>query len=295
MPDKNKAQRYYQLVVSGDVAEVYIFGDIVSYPWEEYGDVSGYTLARELAGLTASEIRIYINSYGGEVSEGLAIYNELRRRGSAVTTICEGFAASAASVVFMAGERRIMRPASLLFVHPAWSRATGNAEELRKAAEDLDTITSASVAAYMSRVKITEEELRALMDAESWITPADALRDGFATAVEEGGGSATTQQSARSIVYNTIVGRGLDELAGRAQPEPSWARELRGAVGGLTSDMRSLLASLAEGVDGAGAKDPEGAGDAEGAKKRGGADDTPQEEHKLIKFLSALTGGKEGK
>ena len=118
------------------VAELYIFGDITSWPWFE-GDVSSYTLARELQELKdVDEIRVYINSYGGEVAEATAIYNQLRDHTAKVVTVCNGFACSAASVIFMAGDERMMNRASRLMIHNAMMGARGNAAQLRKAAED---------------------------------------------------------------------------------------------------------------------------------------------------------------
>ncbi len=136
------AKKYYSLESKNDVADLYIFGDITSWPWLE-SDVSASGIVNELQSLDAKEINVHINSYGGEVAEGLAIYNTLKNSDMKVTTICDGFACSAASVIFMAGDERIINEASLLMIHNAWTYANGNATELRKAAEDLDKITQA--------------------------------------------------------------------------------------------------------------------------------------------------------
>lgn len=176
---KNK---YYSLLVSGREADVYIFGDITSWEWME-SDVSSYTLAREINGLDVDYINVHINSYGGEVAEGLAIYNMLKNHNAKIRTYCDGFACSVASVIFMAGDERIMNNASMLMIHNAWTYAAGNAAELRKAADDLDIITQGAVAAYMSAVNITEEELKVMLDAEKWLLPQEALEMGFATSI----------------------------------------------------------------------------------------------------------------
>lgn len=157
------AKKYYSLESKNDVADLYIFGDITSWPWLE-SDVSASGIVNELQSLDAKEINVHINSYGGEVAEGLAIYNTLKNSDMKVTTICDGFACSAASVIFMAGDERIINEASLLMIHNAWTYANGNATELRKAAEDLDKITQASVNAYVSRAVISEDEIKNLMD-----------------------------------------------------------------------------------------------------------------------------------
>ena len=171
--------KYYALESSGSEADLYIFGDITSFPWKEK-DKDAYGIVKELQELAADYVNVHINSYGGEVAEGLAIYNVLKNSSVKVTTYCDGFACSAASVIFMAGDERIMNSASLLMIHNAWSRASGNADDFRKQAEDLDKITQASINAYMSRVKITEDELKEKMDKETWLTAQEALSDGFA-------------------------------------------------------------------------------------------------------------------
>lgn len=179
--------KFFQLVHDNDStnADLYIFGDICAYPWESQGEQSGVSIVRQLKELDVDEIKVHINSYGGDVAEGLAIYNVLREHKAQIVTICDGFACSAASVVFMAGDRRVMQPASLLMIHNAWTVAMGNAAQLRKTADDIETITQASVEAYKKVATISEEEIKALMDAETWILPKDAVEYGFATEIDD--------------------------------------------------------------------------------------------------------------
>lgn len=214
-------RKFYQLAVNQETreADVTIFGDITSWEWLE-SDVSSYTLSKELGGLDVDVINVHINSYGGEVAEGLAIYNVLKQHKAKVKTYCDGFACSAASVVFMAGDERIMSAASLLMIHNAWTYTQGNASELRKAADDLDTITGASVAAYMACVNIDKDRVVELMDAESWIAPPDALEMGFATSVV-GDGAKSPSQSARKIVFDRLTSQvSPAPKAPPAQPKP---------------------------------------------------------------------------
>ena len=220
---------YYCLETSPEAADLYIFGDITTYPWDEK-DKDAYGIVKELQALETDKVNVHINSYGGNVSEGLAIYNVLKNSKAKVTTYCDGFACSAASVIFMAGEERIMNSASLLMIHNAWSWASGNAEEFRKQADDLDKITQASVNAYMSRVWITEEELKEKMNAETWLTAQEALADGFATKIleeEETGINqsafrvirekllATTIEAREGAALETAIELDADELAGK--------------------------------------------------------------------------------
>lgn len=175
--------KYYNLLKGETSADLYIYGDITSMPWLE-SDVDSYSIVNELNELEADNINVYLNSYGGEVAEGLAIYNALKRHPAKVTTICDGFACSIASVIFMAGDERVMSNASLLMIHNPWTCTAGNAEELRKEADDLEKIAEASYAAYLDHINISRDELKALLDAETWLTPAEAIDMGFATMVK---------------------------------------------------------------------------------------------------------------
>lgn len=198
--------KYYMLTTSGNTAEIYIFGDITSWEWVD-SDVSSYTLSRELRELDVDEIIVHINSYGGEIAEGLAIYNMLKNHRAKVRTVVDGFACSIASVIFMAGDERVMNSASLLMVHNAWTLAAGNAAELRKQADDLDKVMEAVYAAYLEKINIGADELKRLLDGETWITPTEALDMGFATSVvstQQQAGKAAA--SARKTAYQRITG-----------------------------------------------------------------------------------------
>lgn len=197
-------KKYYNLETEGTKAALYIYGDITSWPWLE-SDVSSYNLSKQLEQLgDVDEIDVYINSYGGEVAEGLAIYSALKRHKAKVTTWCDGFACSIASVIFMAGDTRIMSNASLLMIHNAWTRVSGNANELRKQADDLDTITQASINAYMEKVNISEEELKELLDEEKWLLPQEALEKGFATMISGVDTSSKPSQSAMMYIMEKV-------------------------------------------------------------------------------------------
>lgn len=207
-------KKYYALETEGSTASITIYGDITSWPWLE-SDVSAYLLSKQINGIEADVIEVYIDSYGGEVSEGLAIYNALKRHPAKVKTYCDGFACSAASVVFMAGDERIMGDASLLMIHNAWTFASGNAAELRKVADDLDTISEASANAYKAAVNIEEGKLAELMENETWILPADAVEMGFATGIETYRQSDVPAANARLIVFEKMQKEDFLELDAR--------------------------------------------------------------------------------
>ena len=199
-------KKYYSLVKENNEANINIYGDITSWEWHE-SDVSNYTLSKEIEALDVDTINVYINSYGGEVAEGLAIYNNLKRHKAKIKTYCDGFACSAASVIFMAGDERVMSTASLLMIHNAWTYTSGNANDLRKQADDLDTITQASINVYLQDVNISEEELRQLLDNETWLTPQEAFEKGFATTITNEKKNESVSQDIRNYLMSMILER----------------------------------------------------------------------------------------
>ena len=223
--------KYYALATSGRTADINIFGDITSWEYAD-SDVSSYTLSKEIQGLDVDVINVHINSYGGEVAEGLAIYNMLKNHKAKVNTICEGFACSIASVIFMAGDERIMNNASLLMIHNAWTCAAGNANELRKQADDLDIISQAAIEAYKECVNISDDELKALLDAESWLSPQSAVEKGFATSIKASENNENPSQSVKnkviemlinpsnSVSLDNVIAKLTEVLAQQKQAEP---------------------------------------------------------------------------
>ena len=171
------------------VAELYIYGDVESDSTNFWtGEVqrsetsaNAFRAALEKSPELA-QINIYINSYGGSVFEGTAIYNQLRRHPAHKTVYVDGFACSIASVIAMAGDEVVMPKNTLMMIHNMWMRAYGNAAELRKAADDLDVINTAGRQAYLQKAgdKLTEERLSEMMDAETWLTAEQCVELGLA-------------------------------------------------------------------------------------------------------------------
>lgn len=205
----------YQL--NQETGELLIYGDITSLEWLD-SDKSSYSLANELKELNGADLTVRINSKGGEVSEGLAMYNLLKSYQGNVTTICDGFACSIASVVFMAGSKRVMSESSLLMIHNPWTYAVGNADEFRKQAEDLEKITEPSIKAYLVS-NLSEEEIRQKMKEETWITSQEALDWGFATEVRKN----EARQSADDQMVLRLVRKLKEyEKVEKAQASESW-------------------------------------------------------------------------
>lgn len=177
-----------KMSADGKSGDVFIYGEITKYAWEEYGEKSAKVFQQELEALGDVEtIHLYVNSPGGSVFEGITIHNMLKRHNARVVAHVDALAASIASVIIMAADEIRMPSNSMLMIHNAWTFAIGNAEELRKQADDLDRINNSSIQSYLQKAgdKLSEEKLKELLDAESWLSADDALSYGLCDVVEE--------------------------------------------------------------------------------------------------------------
>lgn len=213
-----RRQKFYQITVSSEnrVADIIIYGDITSFAtdltrWygddENIAEVSSRQIIKEINDLDVDTINVYINSYGGEVAEALAIYSALKRHSASVHTFCDGFACSAATIIFCAGDVRTMGSIALMMIHNCMSYlGYANSNEMRKAADDNDKINQSSIEAYKLVSNLSEEEIRSMMDDATWLTAQECLEYGFATEVadmEED--DAEVQQSAFRLIREAVL------------------------------------------------------------------------------------------
>lgn len=213
--------RYYQLAKQGSKATVQIFGDIVDDIYED--GVCALSFAYELDQLgEVDEIDVYINSYGGSVAQGFAIYNMLKNHPAKVRTICNGFACSIASVIFLAGDERIMQGASLLMIHNPFTYSCGNADELRKVADDLDKMAQVSIDLYCESTGLDAAIVKDMMDKETWMSASDALELGFATSVSiknDKDELLSVVQSVKTSLVDRILNNHNEQMMVQEEPE----------------------------------------------------------------------------
>ena len=179
---------HFMFKQEGNVHKIYLYDDI-----SEYGKFNRETWSREESETSAKyfreqleaipetdEIELYINSNGGSVKEGTAIYNQLKRHKAHKTGYVDGVAHSIAFVILQACDKRIMGEGTSALVHDMWVCTCGNARQLRQEADQLDILMQGSRALFMQRAKnITEEQLIELMKKETMLTPDMALEYGF--------------------------------------------------------------------------------------------------------------------
>lgn len=168
-----------------DTGELMLYGDISSSTW--WGDeVTPKDFKKDLDALgDIKNLNIYINSGGGDVFAGQAIHSMLKRHTANKIVYIDGLAASIASVIAMAGDKVIMPKNAMMMIHNAWTIAAGNKEDFRKLADDMEKIDESIVTIYTDKTGITTEEIKTLMEAETWFTAEEAVEKGFADEVEQ--------------------------------------------------------------------------------------------------------------
>jgi len=165
--------------------ELLLYGSISSVSWWE-DDVTPKLFKKDLDALgDISELKIYINSDGGDVFAGQAIHSMLKRHSAHKTVYIDGLAASIASVIAMAGDTIVMPRNAMMMVHNPWTFAWGDSNDFRKMAETLDQIRESIVAAYQDKSGMEPDAIRELCDAETWFTADEAVEKGFADEIEE--------------------------------------------------------------------------------------------------------------
>ncbi len=176
--------------ISETETELYIYGNIEKKnlidEWLGTGNdkTDAYSLKNALEHVDTPNLTVRINSYGGSVSEGLAIYSLLSEFKGHLKTIVDGFACSAASIIFMAGSERVVPENGLLMIHNAWTEARGDSNVMKKTAEDLEKITQPALNIYVLKTNLSEDEIKEKMDKEEWITSKEAYEWGFSTTQE---------------------------------------------------------------------------------------------------------------
>lgn len=223
------------------VLQLYIYGYVEPDYWDWFdekveNETSANHFREELAKYpNIAEIEIYINSLGGDVVEGTAIYNQLRRHPAHKTVYVDGFAASIASVIAMAGDEVVMPANTLMMVHNMTWGVYGNPAQLRKAAEDLDVINGTGREAYLLKAgeKLSREKLTEMMDAETWLPARECVELGLADKIAEDKpadeGGEEPQQRAGAVMLAARA-MGFDRLAARVHEAEARAAQAEQAL-----------------------------------------------------------------
>lgn len=183
-----------------DEADVYIYGDIGGW----WGGISAEAFAKEIAALDVKTLNVRLNSPGGLVFDGVAIYNALARHSATVVIHIEGIAASIASVIAMAGDDIRITEGSRFMIHDPWSIVMGSASDMRAEADVLDGLKSDLIDIYEARTEQTRDDLTAWMTAETWLSAREAVDKGFADSMTPAKKKEKKDAHARSAVIRSF-------------------------------------------------------------------------------------------
>lgn len=231
--------------------------DVIGEDWWSGGGVTAKRISAALRSVGAKDVTVRINSPGGDVFEGIAIYNLLRGHQAKVTVEVLGWAASSASIIAMAGDEIRMGLGSFMMVHNSWGVVVGNRHDMRDAADLFDSFDAALVDIYEARTGAKRAEIEKLLDAETFMSASEAVEQGFADLVDkdlvastDSSGQARADVSARDRLDVLLAKQGvprserrrlLREASGTrdaADPEP-----MPGAVLDIAA-ARQLLATM---------------------------------------------------
>lgn len=221
----------------GTSADILIFGEIGESWWSDE-TVTAKKLVEELAALDVDTLNIRINSYGGAVSDGLAIYNALRRHRAEKRVTVEGVAVSIASLIAMAGDTIDMPANCLMMIHAPWGFVQGNATDMRETADVLDRYATAMASSYVRKSGQSQDAILALLNdgKDHWYTADEAKAAGFADTVSDAIDAQASlpprfQASAPSFIATGVLAM-PDKTAPKAQPQqPTPAAPVPAAAG----------------------------------------------------------------
>lgn len=211
-----------------DSGEIFLY-DEIGPPWWGLIDAAAVLEALKAIGKKTAHVRL--NTPGGSVDEGIAIYNLLVEHKAGVITYVDSLAASMGSYIFQAGSERIISENAMVMIHDPWTIALGNATELRKAADVTEKYGQRMVPAYAKRSGKTDEEIIAVMTEESWYTGKEAVEAGFADRIADGNEIEPVTSGLHRIamkIPESLKGRGVDRKVGSLSVHQSFPNRIAG-------------------------------------------------------------------
>ena len=161
------------------VVDIYIFDEI------GMGGVNAQGFIEEIKSFKDSPMNLHINCVGGDVFDGMAIFNIIKKRTAKTTVYIEGIAASMGSVIALAADSVVMAENSLFMIHNAWGGAMGEAKEMKKTAKLLDKISGEIADIYVKKTKLPYDKVKEMMDEETWLNAEEALELGFIDSISD--------------------------------------------------------------------------------------------------------------
>lgn len=242
------------------VLDMYVYGDIkTSRGW--FGGADDVITREFISDLqkhpNVKRINVHINSGGGEVFAAVAMAQQLKKHKAEVHTYVEGVAASAATIIAMAGDIRHMTVSSLYMIHLPSTEVRGNKHAIAKGIEVLEKVEDIIRLTYQNKTKLSDEELTAMIDKETWLTAPEAKKYGFVSDIEEDPdeeeegdeGEKKLNSLIKDVTEDIVAINGIEfSISAYADPEQLKARlqEIKNHIGGNKMDFQQFLNTLSE-------------------------------------------------
>jgi len=229
---RNKS--WYKIQAAADVPEIMIYGDIA-----EYG-VSAGQFRADLMSIKSEEINLRINSRGGLVFEGVAIYNALKDHPAKITAHIDSLAASISAFIPMAADKIIMAKNARMMIHKAWGLVMGNADELRSMAVEMDDVDSIQIEAFSAKTGMSKQAMQEMLAEETWLTPQKAKEMRF---IDEIAGESSVKAQFDLSPF-TKVPEDVTALYGKARATERDIEQLLRDAGVSNSKAKAAIAAI---------------------------------------------------
>jgi len=238
-------KKWYDIKNKADKAEIWIY-DVIGEDFWTGGGITAKDFQKELSEVKANQIDLHVNSPGGNVQDGVGIYNLIKQHHAKVTTYIDGWAASIASIIALSGDKIVMAENGIFMVHNPMGASIGYAKDHRHMADVQDKVAGTLKNTYMSKTHKSEEEITGLLDGETgdgtWMTAQEAFEFGF---VDEISGQMDIAACAKFVPIVSMAGfKNIPEFIEPKQKKPT-KKELESALraSGCTEKMaKSILA-----------------------------------------------------
>ncbi|MDD3847496.1 MAG: Clp protease ClpP [Syntrophorhabdaceae bacterium] len=212
----NDRADWYRIEDKADGAEILIY-DVIGFPF-----VEAKQFIKDLGAIKAKQITVRLNSPGGNVFDGVAVYNALKNHPAKITTRIEGLAASIASVIALAGDEVQAYANTMYMIHDPWVMAVGNQEDLRSIADVLEKIGGQLADIYTGKTGLEADTIKEMMHTETWMTAQEGKGLGFVDKVLDGEGKTAKAKYDLKNIYSNVP----EDLSFEAQLKTFTAREI---------------------------------------------------------------------
>ena len=212
----NDRADWYKIEDKADGAEILIY-DVIGFPF-----VEAKQFIKDLNAIKAKQITVRLNSPGGDVFDGVAVYNALKNHPAKITTRIEGLAASIASVIALAGDEVHAYANTMYMIHDPWVMAVGNQEDLRSIADVLEKIGGQLADIYTGKTGLEADTIKEMMHTETWMTAQEGKGLGFVDKVLDGEGKAAKAKYDLKNIYSNVP----EDLSFEAQLKTFTRREI---------------------------------------------------------------------